>query len=527
MVFLFSLISLFIFGFGYFTYIQLENDSLLKIREDADELFLALETKLEQFIVKEETRDFSSIKDKPNAVLLGHFELVESSFKTNFYNPGNNQFKDEYERLSSVLATMKFERVVNSDLKSDIELIQNSVKNYERVPNYDGASKGAKGKSTPRKLKGFRKSKKYIPIERREYTQGRYISLISNQGHLLLLRSLIINDKRALQGAVYLASALLNTELKKEFYNRNLSDFSQLEIWSPSKLLYRIGEREGLNRYSIERNLEALISGLRLNLQITSIPASPSFKFLVVILILVLLVVSASFLFIYRSGLAQIDLAEQRSNFVSAVGHELKTPLTSISMYTEMLKEDMVQDDNQKNDYYDFISQETQRLSRLINNILKLSKINRNVLSIEPEQVSSSQLRNLIQRKTEKLVHSRGFKLKIEMEDCQYDLDIELFTQVFFNVIENALKFAKDAKSKSIEIKLAPAKITIRDYGPGVTPEKVDKIFTMFYRAESELTRTTSGTGIGLSLVRQIVELHGGKIKARNMNPGLEVEIIF
>jgi signal transduction histidine kinase len=121
-------------------------------------------------------------------------------------------------------------------------------------------------------------------------------------------------------------------------------------------------------------------------------------------------IISASIGF-YWLGIKQIKLAEQRMNFVSSVSHELKTPMTSILMYSEMLKSGMVQDQKNQSDYHHFIFDESERLSRLINNVLQLSNLSQNQKVMSLEYMGINVLKDIIQSKVSTLINKNNFQL--------------------------------------------------------------------------------------------------------------------
>ncbi|RYV02118.1 hypothetical protein SOPP22_11160 [Shewanella sp. OPT22] len=246
----------------------------------------------------------------------------------------------------------------------------------------------------------------------------------------------------------------------------------------------------------------------------------------------------------YRIGLKQLILAEQRLNFVSSISHELKTPLTSIRMYSEMLKTGQVLSANHQKDYYDFIYSESERLSRLIDNILQLSKFNQPQHNVSPEFIKLSVLIDIIQSKVSSLMIKNDFQLNILSTFDDHDnvlllADIDAFSQVVINITDNSIKFfdsekVTDTDRRKIDFIFQPAdkqngliQLQIRDYGLGITSEQEEKIFDLFYRGGSELTRTTQGTGIGLALVKELVEAQQGTIDVQRMSPGLAMNITF
>ncbi len=209
-----------------------------------------------------------------------------------------------------------------------------------------------------------------------------------------------------------------------------------------------------------------------------------------------------------------------------------------------MLKNKMVQDESSKDDYHNFIYYESERLSRLINNILQLSKISRQKNSLEPEYISVDILKDLIQSKVSSLLEKNNFKLEFSGQtnitnSTEVCVDLDAFAQIIINLVDNAIKFFNAAKINDEQRRVLKISffnttksknkfsIQIRDYGPGISTSQLDKIFELFYRCGSELTRTTPGTGIGLALVNELVLAQDGKIDVIQQDIGVAFEMQF
>lgn len=274
---------------------------------------------------------------------------------------------------------------------------------------------------------------------------------------------------------------------------------------------------------------------LELVLSADRLPPGPGAVALGWTALVIAVVFGAGFLALYRLGLGQLRLARQQQDFVSAVSHELKTPLTSIRMYGEMLREGWV-DADRKKQYYEFIHDESERLTRLISNVLHLARITRGAPQIDLQQVSVDALVDLIRSKIAGHVERAGFEFDIDLDDAVRGrtllLDDDCFSQIVINLADNAIKFSRDAVRKRIELRVKPGTgetvvIALRDYGPGIPRDQLKKIFRMFYRTESELTRETVGTGIGLAIVHQLTRAMGGSVDAVNRDPGAEFRLSF
>ncbi len=229
-----------------------------------------------------------------------------------------------------------------------------------------------------------------------------------------------------------------------------------------------------------------------------------------------------------------VDYAERRSNFVAAVSHELKTPLTSIRMYGEMLRDGLVSSESKRDEYYATIADESERLSRLIENVLEFSRLENTGRELN---LLVGDLSEAIREACDKLrthIEREGFAFQIEIEEdlpaVEYDPDA--VTQLVFNLVDNAVKYARHAEPRKIEIELGRlgqrVELRVRDFGPGVPERDLQRVFVPFYRVGEELTRTTSGTGIGLALVKQLAEGMGARVCGRNLDGGgFEVAVAF
>ena len=239
---------------------------------------------------------------------------------------------------------------------------------------------------------------------------------------------------------------------------------------------------------------------------------------------------------IYRLTQSQLNLAQKRQDFISAVSHELKTPLTTIKMRAEILQSSYNKmDDAKRMRSFDQIASESDRLTRLIQNVLDLSKLdgNRWVANIRKDRPKAV-LDDFVTMYT-KNIEDHGFSLTVscdtDIDKVQLMMDRDAVMQILTNLVDNSLKFSKNADYKMIIIELKVdfdhVYLAVRDYGPGIPPSEMKKVFQEFYRVENEMTRTTKGTGIGLSMVKKLCALSNMRIEIENANPGLRTKIHF
>lgn len=286
------------------------------------------------------------------------------------------------------------------------------------------------------------------------------------------------------------------------------------------------------------RTLLAPFQDMEMIVNSSDIGADSGKQVLDMISVTLALIIGAGFILFYRLGARQIELAKQQRNFISSVSHELKTPLTSIRMYAEMLRSDWVVDASRKQSYYDYIYFESERLSRLISNVLQLARMDNHQKEIQLVDVNAKQLLQGIQAKIAAQIEASDFQLQLippqaEPDYTELKVDEDAFNQIMINLVDNALKFSKLSDIKTIDIgyKISTKRkqliFYVRDYGPGVEKRQMKKIFRLFYRAGDEMTRTQPGTGIGLALVVQLAESMEAVVDLVNRTPGAEFQLKF
>ena len=234
--------------------------------------------------------------------------------------------------------------------------------------------------------------------------------------------------------------------------------------------------------------------------------------------------VSLGLVSLWRNARAQLKLAQKKDDFISAVSHELRTPLTSIRMFSEMLEKDWVKSEEKKREYYEGMQQESQRLSRLIENVLDFSRIQKGK---KKYSFTVGDINECIAKVVEMMrpyAHQHSFTIKTEFGDLgQRTFDRDAVTQIVVNLLDNAVKYAHDAEDRTITIRTASDQrftiIEVEDHGPGVPHRQRTKIFEEFYRIGSEATRETQGTGLGLALVKKFAEAHNGFVEILTAKP--------
>ncbi len=366
-----------------------------------------------------------------------------------------------------------------------------------------------------------------------------------DSGHFVLFRKVWREGERYIQGLLIDQNAFIEDVIGAAFMETALSDMSNLIVANQDDVIHTFSRRD---TYSYPNGNQALdgtllyrtrlsapLNSLELIFSIKRLPPGPGASVLGWITIIIAMVFLGGFYALYRLGISQITLARQQQDFVSAVSHELKTPLTSIRMYGEMLKQGWA-DEEKRQTYYDYIHDESERLTRLISNVLQLANITRNEPQFDLKPIKAGELMSNIESKISNQVERAGFELTFKRDDeadqATIMIDEDCFAQIIINLVDNAIKFSKGADNKTIEIGAKPSTdnpgmFFVRDYGPGIPKDQMKKIFKLFYRSESELTRETVGTGIGLAIVHQLTMAMDGKVDVINRQPGAEFSVTF
>lgn len=227
-------------------------------------------------------------------------------------------------------------------------------------------------------------------------------------------------------------------------------------------------------------------------------------------------------LLLWQAHRNQLD-ARQKTSFVSNVSHELKTPLTTIRMYAELLGENRITDPAKQQSYLQTIIRESQRLTRLVNNVLDFSRLEQGRKEFAHEPVDLAAL--LHQQLDSQLLRleEAGLQLQrsIEVSEAPLTSDRDALEQIVLNLLDNAIKYA--ASGKSLTVALQPGKgswvVRFQDRGPGIPAAHRRQVFEKFHRVDASLTARQQGSGLGLSIARQLAEGLGGTL-VFSPNPG-------
>jgi signal transduction histidine kinase len=233
--------------------------------------------------------------------------------------------------------------------------------------------------------------------------------------------------------------------------------------------------------------------------------------------------IAAAVIFAFLAMRREMELARRKSDFLSAVSHELRAPVTTIRMYAEMLRDGWVDDATRRGEYESAIVSEGERLSRLVENVLAYSRRERG----KPLDLRDGDLAEKVREVVgleRPLFQQAGLELEVEApETLPWRFDPDAVTQILVNLLDNALKHSRDAEDRRVTVRLraAPdeARLEVQDHGGGIPAPEQRRIFEAFYRVGNELTRETRGAGLGLALVRRLAQGHRGDVTVRS-EPG-------
>jgi len=269
----------------------------------------------------------------------------------------------------------------------------------------------------------------------------------------------------------------------------------------------------------VERNLESVLPGLVLAMKLrgTTIEAigQQFARTSFITLAALSLILASGLAWTYRNVSKEMALARLKSDFVSNVSHELRTPLSLIRLYAETLEMGRLTNPQKYQEYYQIIRKESERLTALINNILDFSRIEAGRKEYDFRETDLGALvRNTLDSYRYQ-IEQNGFVYEEKIDDVPpLRVDREAMARSLLNLVNNALKYSQDRKFVAVNLYRdnGAVKLEVVDHGIGIPAEEQQKIFEKFYRVGDPLVHNTKGSGLGLSLVRHIVQAHGGDI---------------
>lgn len=229
-------------------------------------------------------------------------------------------------------------------------------------------------------------------------------------------------------------------------------------------------------------------------------------------------------------GWTLLDLSERRFRFVTAVTHELRTPLTTLRLYLDMLTGGMVRDENRRSEYLRTLRNESDRLHRLITNVLDFARLERQKPVVNLRPVNPAEFVASIDKEWRPRCASEGKNLVVRVEPDlpeSFTTDPDLLRQLLGNLLDNACKYSRHAEDATVTLGVAPSGrgvvVTVEDRGPGIPSGELGVVFRAFRRGR-ETPADAGGVGLGLTLARRWAALLGGELTVHDAGPGARFE---
>lgn len=241
----------------------------------------------------------------------------------------------------------------------------------------------------------------------------------------------------------------------------------------------------------------------------------------VFLLVGIILVMGLGILVTVRAAVHEMEVARIKADFVANVSHELKTPLALIRMFGETLETGIVSSEEKRKEFYGIIRKESERLTHLINNVLDFSQMDAGSKLYNFEEADVVEVVRSTLEAYKFHIRDLGFQVesRISSEPIITRMDKDAISQALLNLLSNATNYAADRKYICLEVRknARTARISVTDHGVGIPKKELNKIFDKFYRASTAKTKETRGAGLGLSLVKHIVEAHKGRLEVESV----------
>ena len=249
-------------------------------------------------------------------------------------------------------------------------------------------------------------------------------------------------------------------------------------------------------------------------------------------LALLMVVMIMGITLVLRNVQQEMKLAQKKADFVSNVSHEIRTPLALIKMFAETLLMGRVKTEEKKKEYYGIITKEVSRLTNMINRILSFSKIEASKRTYDKRQLDRNTVVADVFNTYSYHLENNGFRCELKTSDEKLiiNADQEAVIEVLVNLIDNAMKYSLDSKQVIIEtgLKGQNAFLAVSDQGMGIPKNQQDKLFEKFYRVPNGDVHDTKGSGLGLIIVKHIMDAHEGEVEVQsNLDKGSTFKLFF
>lgn len=227
--------------------------------------------------------------------------------------------------------------------------------------------------------------------------------------------------------------------------------------------------------------------------------------------------------YFYRENTRQLRESSQKVNFVNQVSHELKTPLTNIRMYAELLERNLNAENHKSQKQLNVIVSESQRLSRLISNVLSFAQKDKNKLKLNVRKVDINSIINTVVDSYSPVLARKNISLQTNLADLpQIDADPDAVEQILGNLLSNVEKYVQDGGEVKLSSECDDKSVSVKviDNGPGIPTRQREQIFVAFHRVSNELSDGVSGTGIGLTISKELAKMHRGDLTILDSDKG-------
>lgn len=390
----------------------------------------------------------------------------------------------------------------------------------DKIENALNANKG-----TLRRLSGYLKS---------SYRKIEGLPLEGEDNHLLLVFFIKSGGEESLQAGILINKQSFISEVISRRIARSAGDKFTIVVISDRKdsIVY---SNSPVNIKDIDKkrelwSLKGYSLGISLKGETLKNLVNERSKRNLYILILINLLFVTGIIIVIINIRKQMQLAQIKSDFVSNVSHELRTPLALITMFSETLEAGRVKSEEKVKEYYRIISAEANRLSKIVNSILNFSQIESGKRKYSFKETD---LNELVRKVTDTYtfhLQNKGFRYEALLSDNlpKVNADPEALSEALINLLDNAIKYSADVKEITVAtgVKVKNVFVSVKDSGIGIAESEKKIIFDKFYRVTSGLTHNTKGTGLGLTIVKHIVDAHKGKIEVKS-EPGKGSEFII
>jgi two-component system phosphate regulon sensor histidine kinase PhoR len=221
-------------------------------------------------------------------------------------------------------------------------------------------------------------------------------------------------------------------------------------------------------------------------------------------------------LLLWRDFRRERQLAGLRTQFIAGVSHELRTPLTAIRMFIESLRMNPDLDAHTRNDYLETMQRESERLSRLVDNVLEFSRMERNTKTYSLRPMSLTGTVTSVIGAFRPVMEHAGYRLETTLDPDLPELqaDADALEQAIGNLLTNAMKYSGASRRIHLQVRRVgrQAEIEVRDFGVGIPAADQSRIFDPYYRVASKENKSIQGAGLGLTVVRHVMQGHGGDV---------------